>query len=193
VDGLLILRLPHFLFAFFPNLYIIHLRQIGIKVGAGTRFYGHVKIDETIPPLVEIGANCVLTDGVKILIHDYVYSVLYHIHGRIRDVFPALKTTIGNNVYVGENTVILKGVTIGDNSVIGACSVVTRSVPANSVAVGNPCRVIMGIDGYYEKSKSLYLDNGERWMDLWMKKSNCKSREKAAKAYYESFQISSTQ
>lgn len=49
---------------------------------------------------------------------------------------------IKDNVWIGGGSIILAGVTIGENSVIGAGSVVTRSVPANSVAVGNPCRVI---------------------------------------------------
>jgi len=49
---------------------------------------------------------------------------------------------IGNNVWIGGATVVLPGVTIGDNSVIGAGSVVTKDIPANVVAVGNPCKVI---------------------------------------------------
>ena len=49
--------------------------------------------------------------------------------------------TIGNRVWIGGGTVILPGVVIGDNAVIGAGSVVTRSIPANTVACGNPCRV----------------------------------------------------
>ncbi len=52
---------------------------------------------------------------------------------------------IGNNVWLGANAVVLKGVTIGDNTVIGINSVVTKDVPANVVAAGNPCRVIKDI------------------------------------------------
>lgn len=54
----------------------------------------------------------------------------------------ALPITIGNYVWIGGGAIILPGVTIGDNCVIGAGSVVTQSIPANSIAVGNPCRVI---------------------------------------------------
>lgn len=54
----------------------------------------------------------------------------------------ALPVKIEDGVWIGGGTIILPGVTIGRNSVIGAGSVVTRSIPANSLAVGNPCRVI---------------------------------------------------
>ncbi|HAT4244530.1 sugar O-acetyltransferase [Clostridium perfringens] len=53
---------------------------------------------------------------------------------------------IGNNVWIGANSVILPGVTIGDNSVIGAGSIVTKDIPSNVVAVGNPCRVLREIN-----------------------------------------------
>ncbi len=58
----------------------------------------------------------------------------------------ALPITIGNNVWIGGQVVILAGVTIGDNCTIGAGSVVTHDIPANSVAVGNPARVIKSIE-----------------------------------------------
>ena len=60
---------------------------------------------------------------------------------------------IGNNVWIGANSVILPGVTIGDNTVIGAGSVVTKDIPANVVAVGNPCRVLREIG---EKDREFY-------------------------------------
>ena len=66
---------------------------------------------------------------------------------------------IGKNCWLGAGVIVLPGVTIGDNSVIGAGSVVTKDVPANVVAVGNPCRVIREIDEhdreYYFKDRKL--------------------------------------
>jgi galactoside O-acetyltransferase len=65
---------------------------------------------------------------------------------------------IGNNVWLGAHTVVLPGVTIGENSVIGAGSVVTKDIPANVVAVGNPCRVLREINEhdkqYYYRDKA---------------------------------------
>lgn len=57
---------------------------------------------------------------------------------------------IGNNVFVGTNSVILPGVNIGDNVVIGAGSIVTKNIPSNSIAVGNPCKVIKEKEPYTE-------------------------------------------
>lgn len=69
----------------------------------------------------------------------------------------SIPVRIGNDVWIGSNAVILPGVTIGDNSVIGAGSVVTHDIPANVVAVGNPCRVLREISArdkeYYYKNR----------------------------------------
>ena len=65
---------------------------------------------------------------------------------------------IGNNVWIGANAVVLPGVTIGDNSVIGAGSVVTKDIPANVIAVGNPCRVLREIS---EHDKKYYYKDRE--------------------------------
>lgn len=66
---------------------------------------------------------------------------------------------IGRNVWIGAGAIIVPGVTIGDNTVIGAGSVVTKDIPANVVAVGNPCRVMREINGhdkeYYYKDKKI--------------------------------------
>ena len=70
---------------------------------------------------------------------------------------------IGNNVWIGAGTVVLPGITIGDNTVIGAGSVVTKDIPANVVAVGNPCRVLREIG---EKDRKYYYKDLEIQLDL---------------------------
>lgn len=57
----------------------------------------------------------------------------------------AYPITVGNNVWIGGNVCVMPGVTIGDNTVIGGGSVVTKDIPSNVIAVGNPCRVIKSI------------------------------------------------
>lgn len=75
--------------------------------------------------------------------------------------------TIGNNVWIGANVTILPNVTIGDNCVIGAGSVVTKDIPANTVAAGNPCRVLREI-GEYDKQfyfKGHSFDDCPEWKE----------------------------
>ena len=73
-----------------------------------------------------------------------------------------LPIKIGNNVWIGANAVVLPGVSIGDNTVIGAGSVVTKKIPANVVAVGNPCRVLREINEqdltYYHRDMIIDID-----------------------------------
>ena len=77
---------------------------------------------------------------------------------------------IGNNVWIGAGTVIVPGITIGDNSVIGAGSVVTKDIPENVVAVGNPCRVLRAIGEhdreYFYKDEKIDWDEVEKYLDV---------------------------
>jgi acetyltransferase-like isoleucine patch superfamily enzyme len=92
---------------------------------------------------VEIGDNCLL--GANVTIVDTDFHNLEPRNRRFADPDWARISSpvrIGENVFVGANAMILKGVEIGANTVVGAASVVTRSLPANVIAAGNPARVI---------------------------------------------------
>lgn len=110
---------------------------------------------------IEIGENfysnhnLVILDGAKVEIGDNVFIAPnccittaghpINIDERNRGLEYAYPIKIGNNVWIGAGVNILPGVTIGDNVTIGAGSVVNKSIPANSIAVGNPCKVIKTI------------------------------------------------
>lgn len=87
---------------------------------------------------ITIGDRCLFGPYVSILDHDHDIEQ--------RDKLVTMPVTIGNNVWIGEKAVVLKGVTIGDNSIVGAASVVTRCIPANVVAAGNPATIIKRLD-----------------------------------------------
>lgn len=109
------------------------------------------RIDLSRPSLISIGSNCYMNTGFTILTHDWVTKVFIQSG---REFLPSSGcVSIGNNVSFGQNVMVLKGVTIGDNCFIGAGSIVTKDIPANSIAVGTPCKVIMSLEDYYQKRK----------------------------------------
>jgi len=151
------------------NLYVGFLRRKGVHIGEGTVFFsGGRNVDYTRPCLVEIGNNCVFTRGVQLLTHGYDWSVLREKYGEL--LCSSGKVVIGDNVFLGINSVILKGVQIGSNTIVGAGSVVTHNLPANCVAAGNPCEVIMSIDEYFNKRKNAYVDEAKIYaLELYRK------------------------
>lgn len=118
-------------------------------------------MDISSPGLIEIGDNVSITADVSILTHDFCSSVF---RNKYYDYVPARsKVKIGNNVYIGQKVIILRGVTIGDNVIIGAGSVVTKDIPSDSVAAGVPAKVICSIDEYYRKRKSKEMEEAKAY------------------------------
>jgi len=139
------------------------LRQKGCKIGTNVQWHGlkNISVDTTRPSLISIGNDVCFTRGCSLLTHGYDWFVLRNLYDEV--VASSGSLNIGNNVFVGINTAILKGVTIGDNCIIGACSVVNKDVPANSVAVGNPVRVVCSIEEYYVRRKKEYIDEAKEY------------------------------
>ena len=101
---------------------------------------------------VMVNFNCVFLDVCPIIIGDYtligpntqIYTACHSLDYKERQENKEFgkPVRIGDHVWIGGNVTILPGVSIGDNSIIGAGSVVTKDIPANVIAVGNPCKVI---------------------------------------------------
>ena len=168
--------------------YIDYLRAEGMVIGANVTIYAprHCVIDETRPWMIEIGNNVSITEGVTILTHGYDWSVFKGMYGNV--LGSAGRVKIGNNVFIGMNSTILKGVTIGNNVVIGANSLINKDVPDNSVVVGNPQRVVMDIDAYLEKRSAAQLDEALDLYRCWKRNSPLgKSGVKAPKEIFDEF------
>ncbi len=118
-------------------------RSWGVKIGENCKLYSMDFIDE--PYLVELGNHVVVADGVRFITHDGGVWIFWDEHPEI-DHYG--KIVVGDNVFIGINTLILPGTTIGNNCVIGAGSVVRGSIPDNSVVLGNPAKVIMKVSMY---------------------------------------------
>ncbi|MDC2771564.1 acyltransferase [Bacteroides ovatus] len=133
--------------------YLKYLKNRGVKVGERTIVFDPMKvqIDLTRPELLEIGEHVFIHRGTIILTHDWASWCFVE---KYNDFIPAhAKVIIGNNVWLGENVTIMSGVEIGDNVIIGIGSVVTKSIPSDTVAVGVPAKVICTIDEYYNRRK----------------------------------------
>lgn len=115
--------------------------DFGYNIEVGEDFFANMNLTILDGAKVKIGKNAYIAPNVGIYTATHPLVVKERIKG-IEFVHPI---TIGDNVWIGAHAIILPGVTIGDNSVIGAGSVVTRDIPANVVAAGNPCRVMRAL------------------------------------------------
>jgi len=123
------------------------LISMGMRVGENFQRMGGVILDNSHCWLIEIGNNVTIAPRAHILCHDASTK-------RFLGYTKIGRVTIGNDVFIGAEAVILPGVTIGSRVVIGANSTVTHDIPDNSVAAGSPARVICTLDQYLEKEKA---------------------------------------
>lgn len=140
---------------------IEYLRSRGVRIGENVNLI-NTNIDWSHGFLVSIGNRVTLT-GVKILAHDGSTQIPF-------GVSKVGKVTIGDEVFVGHGTIILPNVSIGNRVVVGAGSVVTRDIPDNSVAAGNPAKVIGTYDDFIKKHAS-QMENRPVYHTLWSEKT----------------------
>lgn len=153
-----------------PYFFTKILQSEGISVGDHTIFYDPLSqlIDRERPWMINIGDYCKITHGAIILCHDYSRSVLRRAYGEV--VGEAGVTSIGDNVFIGMNSIILMGASIGNNVIIGAGSVVSGNIPDNCVAAGNPAKVIRTLDKHMENRKEKYLQEAELFFVTYYKR-----------------------
>ncbi|MCC0649330.1 sugar O-acetyltransferase [Clostridioides sp. ZZV15-6598] len=114
----------------------------GYNIHVGENFFANYDCIFLDVCKIEIGDNVMLAPNVQI------YTAYHPIDAKLRisGIEYGSPVKIGDNAWIGGGVIITPGVTIGDNVVIGAGSVVTKDIPSNTIAVGNPCRVIKKIE-----------------------------------------------
>lgn len=122
------------------------LTSMGMKVGKNFKRLNGVILDPSHCWLIEIGDNVTMAPRVHILCHDASTKTFlnYTKIGRV---------SIGDNVFIGAESIVLPGVTIGSNVVIGAGSVVMHDVPGGMLVAGNPARTICSLEDYLQKER----------------------------------------
>lgn len=135
----------------------------GSHIEVGKNFFANYNCTFLDVAKIVIGDNCQLAPNVSI------YTAGHPVHPDTRNFGYeyGIQVTIGNNVWIGGNTVICPGVHIGDNVVIGAGSVVTKDIPDMVIAAGNPCKVIRKIteDDRRTYFKGRLIDD-EAWANI---------------------------
>lgn len=134
--------------------------QVGASPNITPAFYCDYGSNIYAGDYIYMNYGCVILDCNEVYLGDnlqcgpyvQIYTATHPIDPvvRLSGLESALPIRIGNNVWLGGGAIICPGVTIGDNTTIGAGSVVTKDIPANVIAVGNPCRVLRSIDSQAE-------------------------------------------
>ena len=126
----------------------------GYNIEIGENFYSNYNLIILDCAKIIIGDNVLIGPNVRI----YTAGHPLHYEKRNQEYEYAFPISIGNNVWIGGNVVINPGIIIGDNSVIGSGSVITKDIPSDVIAMGNPCKVLREISEddklyYYKKLK----------------------------------------
>ena len=137
-------------------------KKHGIFYHVGDNCYIASHVSFTEGYLISIGDNVWITSGVQFVNHDASVQVVQKVRG-CHGLDKAGVIDVGSNVFIGNNCIILPGVRIGSNCVIGAGSVITKSIPDNSVAAGNPAKVICGFDEYADKC----MEHSDTYPWIW--------------------------
>ncbi len=125
-----------------------YARSIGVKVGEDCSLLDlRPYTFGSEPWLIKLGNHVEVTSGVRFITHDGGMWVFRHEYPEIDKLAPII---VGDNVFIGTNAILLPGVKIGDNCVIAAGAVVSRDIPASTVAGGVPARPIKTIEEYWE-------------------------------------------
>lgn len=164
------------------------LRKMGVSIGKDVHIYSsaHVFIDENFPWMLTIGNHVHITNGCHILCHDYSWIVGKNYYHNV--VGGVGKVSIGNNVFIGTEAVILMNTEIGDNVIIGAGSVVSGKIPSNCVVAGAPAKQIMTLDEYWERRQKKQYEEASTIVKEYYKRYGVVPPKEKLPAYFFLFE-----
>ena len=170
-----------------PQKILNDLSRGGAKIGKKVAIFNTdgVFIDNTRPWLLSIGDYTKITKGVVILTHDYSLSTIRRTFGEY--IGEGAKTVIGNNVFIGMNSIVLMGSSIGNNVIVGAGSVVHGSFPDNVVIAGNPAKIICTLEEHYLKRKSKTVNEAIECAKTFYERFGTMPKPKDLKAFFPLF------
>lgn len=132
---------------------IMMMRESGITIGEECGIYTFIRSHE--PSMITIGNHVTVSGGVSFITHD---NSIMRVLDPMTDVVG--KITIGDYCFIGQNSILMLGITLGERCIVGAGAVVTHSFPPHSVIAGNPARKICTIEEMAEKYKDFAIDFG---------------------------------
>ncbi|MCP3926348.1 MAG: acyltransferase [Desulfobacterales bacterium] len=148
--------------------YAAYLKKKMILKKQGENCFISKGADISDPYLTSIGDNVWITDGCKLLCHDASVIMLNMRDGSHFDKVNII--SIGNNSFLGNNTIVLPGVSIGNSTIIGAGSVINKNIGNNSIWAGNPAKFICTLDEYIEKTEQ--INKSYPWKEILTKRSH---------------------
>lgn len=128
--------------------YLNNLIKNGLKIGRNVSIVSDFFFDPSHCYLISIGDNCTICPNVRLIAHDASTK-------KSLGFTKVGKVIIEENCFIGDSTIILLGVKIGRNSIIGTGSIVTKDIPAYSVAAGNPAKIVCSLDEYLQKIREI--------------------------------------
>lgn len=136
------------------NNYIVNkLRESGISIGKGTHVFSNIVTSE--PYLISIGEHCTISTNVTFITHDASVGVFL---GRNEYSDLCGRIMIGDNCFIGNNSILLYGVSLPDRTLVASGSVVTKSISEPGCIIGgNPARVIGKVESFLEKNRGNLL------------------------------------
>jgi carbonic anhydrase/acetyltransferase-like protein (isoleucine patch superfamily) len=132
-------------------------RAQGVRIGEGCRIY--ISQFGSEPFLIQVGSRVTITSGVRLITHDGSTALVRDTAGRRFQRYGPI--SIGDDVFIGINSIVLPGVSIGSRVVVAAGSVVTKSIPDGVVVGGNPARVIASFDEYSDRVRRTAVHDSE--------------------------------